>query len=76
MHQIKIFKGIENDTRTLEEEVNRWMRDRRAKVVHVFGNMSPQTSRPDPSRAGENAAGLTQSTFAPSDIFLVVVYEV
>jgi hypothetical protein len=69
MHQIKIFKGIEADVSVLELEVNEWLAKSNATVVHVFGNIAPQ------SNAKDGGGGLSGSRFAPSDVMLVVVYE-
>lgn len=75
MHQIKLFCGIEGETQRLETEVNTWIREAKPKsIVNVFGNMSPQAVMPQ----GENKR-VSQETgsrrFAPSDIFLCIVYE-
>jgi len=69
MQQVKIFKGVENDLAGLEAEVNAWIRQSGARVVSLTGNIAPQSPS---SRAG---GGLTQGTFAPSDVVLVVLYE-
>ena len=67
MQQVKLFKSIESDVHILEDEINAWLRDSGARVVHMFGNISPQTVTSDASK-GTRA-------FAPSDIFMAVVYE-
>ncbi len=69
MHQIKLFKGIESEIPTLERDVNAWLRDSGAKVVQIFGNMSPQTAIAD---AHETKLG---RAYTPSDVFLAVLYE-
>lgn len=69
MQQIRIFKGIESEIAALESEVNRWLAESGARVVNMFGNIAPQTLSPEPSK------GLTKSSFAPSDILLVILYE-
>lgn len=70
MHQIKIFKGVEADLQTLESEVNAWLADTSADVLQVFGNIAPQSMPKDAL-----SQGLTQGSFAPSDVLLVVVYR-
>lgn len=75
MQQIKIFKGIENDTLALEREVNTWLKNHSVKVLNVFGNLAPQSYQGGgtPSILGaERTAG---KAFAASDVMLVVVYE-
>lgn len=71
MYQIKIFRGLENETDTLEKGMNRWLAESGAKIVNIFGNMSPQS----PAGKEEGGSYLSRSPHAPSDIFLVVVYE-
>jgi len=70
LKQIKIFKGVENDLAALEEEVNTWLVESDAAVLHVFGNIAPQ-SQPSVSQA----TGLSKSDFPPSDVMLVVLYD-
>jgi hypothetical protein len=70
MQQVKIFKGLENDLSTLETAVNDWIRKSRASVVSITGNIAPQSM---PS--GGNSPGLTKSSFPPSDVILVLLYE-
>jgi hypothetical protein len=70
MHQIKIFKGLENELPELEAAVNEWLRSTAARIVNIFGNIAPQ------SGGGEGKQhGLTRSEFPPSDVMLIVVYE-
>jgi hypothetical protein len=74
MHQVKIFHGTEDRMTTLEGEVNKWLRESGAKVVNVFGNMAPQAVLPgDSSKIVSSEGG--KRRFAPSDVFLCVVYE-
>ena len=70
MHQIKIFKGLEDDTTTIEHDVNKWLKDNQVKVVQVFGNVAPQALS---STAMKST--LTRTNHPPSDVFLVVLYE-
>jgi len=70
MQQIKIFKGIENDLASLEDEVNQWLVESAADVIHIFGNIAPQSGVAD-----AKSAGLSHSDFPPSDVLLVVHYR-
>ena len=70
MNQIKIFKGLENDLTGLEQEVNAWLAEADARVLNIFGNMAPQTLRPQ-----AQSGGLSTTDFVPSDVILVVVYD-
>ena len=69
MQQVKIFKGVESEMGTLEAEVNRWLAESKARVVNMFGNIAPQ------SHSTSQSTGLSTSIFAPSDVFLVILYE-
>ena len=69
MQQIKIFKGVESETGTLEAEVNRWLAESKARVINMFGNMAPQ------SHSTSQSTGLSTGIFAPSDVLLVILYE-
>ena len=70
MQQVKLFKGLESDVTTLEAEVNAWIRQSRAKVISVTGNIAPQSEKP-----GAASGGLGKSPFSPSDVVLIVLYE-
>jgi len=70
MQQIKFFKGIENQLTELEGDVNAWLANSGAKVVQVFGNMSPQSVAP-----GDGSPGLSGGSSPPSDVFIAIVYE-
>lgn len=70
MHQVKIFKGIENNLSTLEEAINTWLVESQAEVEQIFGNIAPQTPSSKPS-----ATGLTQGEFPPSDVIVIVLYK-
>ena len=71
MQQVKIFKSLESDVRTLEKEVNEWIRQSGARIVSITGNIAPQSESP-----GSTARGIGQSCYPPSDVVLVVLYEV
>ena len=66
MLQVRLFKGVENEIRDLEREINAWLQDSGAKVVNMFGNIAPQSSVPD-AKLGKK--------FEASDLFICVVYE-
>ena len=70
MQQIKIFKGIENDLASLEADINAWLVESDADVIHIFGNIAPQSGSAD-----ARSPGLSHSEFPPSDIMLVVHYR-
>lgn len=70
LHQIKIFKGLEDDTSTIEHDVNEWLSENKVKVIQIFGNVAPQTLA---AEAVRNT--LTKTNHPPSDVMLVVLYE-
>ena len=69
MHQIKIFKGIENDCAGLEKQINAWLEQSGAKVISITGNIAPQSPPPD-----ENMGAVASSPWAPSDLLVIVHY--
>ncbi len=64
MQQIKIFKSIESELGSLEEEINEWISEQSATIVQIFGNIAPQS----PSNPG-------MGSFSSSDVLVVIVYE-
>ena len=52
MHQVKFFKGIESEVSELQAEVNAWLAESGANVVNMFGNIAPQTTKPEGATAG------------------------
>jgi hypothetical protein len=70
MHQVKIFKGIENDTAALEKQINSWLAGEAVRVINIFGNIAPQTPPPP-----ANAGSISQGAWPPSDILVIVHYE-
>ena len=70
MQKVKLFKGLESDIEGLEKEINDWLSESNSKVLNMFGNISPQTIRPEAGTGG----GLGRS-YAPSDILIVALYE-
>lgn len=69
MHQIKIFRGSENQLPQLEAQVNDWLAASKVKVLNIFGNLAPQSVAPDAKDI------LTEGAFAASDAMLIVHYE-
>ena len=69
MQQIKIFKNVENNVSELEREINAWISQSGARIVSLTGNIAPQS---DPSAA---SGGLGKSSFPPSDVVVIVLYE-
>ena len=70
MHQIKFFKGVENDLSALEREINAWLAESDARIIQTFGNIAPQSIPPT-----AKGSGLSTSEFAPSDILVAIVYD-
>lgn len=70
VHQIKIFKGLEDDTSSIEHDVNEWLTKSKVKVIQIIGNVAPQTL------AAETVKNtLSRTNHPPSDVMLVVLYE-
>ena len=68
MHQVKLFKGVESELGHLESEINAWLGESGARVVNMFGNIAPQTMKP------EGSAGASARMHPPSDLFVAVLY--
>lgn len=68
MHQVKLFKSVENEVHGLEAEVNTWLKQSGARVLQITGNIAPQTP------PGDHDGKLGQG-YAPSDLFVMVLYE-
>ena len=64
MQQIKIFKSIESELGSLEEEINDWISEQAVTIVKIFGNIAPQS----PSTPG-------MGSFSSSDVLVVILYE-
>ncbi len=63
MRRVKIFKSIESELWTMEQEINTWIEESGAQIVNVTGNIAPQT--------GSGPA----HQFSASDVLVIVVYE-
>ena len=68
MHRVKIFKGLESDVAAVERQMNDWLEQSNAKIVHLTGNIAPQS----PDDDGDQVLGQGRT---PSDVMIVVVYE-
>ncbi|MFG0263093.1 MAG: hypothetical protein ACF788_11940 [Novipirellula sp. JB048] len=66
MHQVKIFKNVDTEIADLEHQINRWMRKSGARVISITGNLAPAS----------NGSGGPLSSFAASDVMVIVLYEV
>ncbi len=76
MHQIKFFAAEEDSTLALEAEINAWLRQTKARIVNIFGNIAPQAVLNSPQHTRIPGADVPATRrFAPSDIFIAVVYE-
>jgi len=64
MQQVKIFKSIESELSSLEDQINTWMAEQNITVTNIFGNIAPQS----PSGPG-------MGSFSSSDVLVVVLYE-
>ncbi|MBM4090308.1 MAG: hypothetical protein FJ276_12925 [Planctomycetes bacterium] len=63
MRLVKIFKSVENELSTMEQEINTWAKGTGSTIISVTGNIAPQTR----STASQG--------FSASDVLLVVLYE-
>ncbi len=61
MERVKLFKGVSIEIRALEDEINEWLAESKARIISVTGNIAPQ------SGGG--------GTFQSSDILVIVTYE-
>ena len=64
MQQIKIFKSIESEIVTLEQDINEWIKETGATNLQISGNIAPQT---------EAAPGM--GSFSSSDILITILYD-
>ena len=71
MQQVKIFKGVEDQVTVLEDEVNAWIRQTGAKILNLTGNIAPQSEKP-----GDVSGGSARGRFPPSDVIIIVTYEI
>lgn len=64
MQQVKLFKSVDNEVSSLENEINSWLAGSGVKLISVSGNIAPQASR-----------GELTTAFSSADILVIVVYE-
>ena len=64
MQQVKLFKSIESEIDSMQEEINEWIKETGAKNLHVSSNIAPQT-----------AAAPGMGSFSSSDILVTILYE-
>lgn len=70
MHQVKLFKGLENDLPGLEKQINDWLTQNKARVVQITGNLAPQKDETKPDETG-----VTHSLYSPANVLLALLYE-
>jgi hypothetical protein len=66
MQKIKIFKNIESEIVSLEEEINEWLSESGVTVIHMSGNIASQTP---------TNTGMGGGSFSNSDVLVLIVYE-
>jgi len=66
MQKIKIFKNIESEIVSLEEEINEWLSESGVTVIHMSGNIAAQTP---------TNTGMGGGSFSSSDLLVLIVYE-
>ncbi|GIW98678.1 MAG: hypothetical protein KatS3mg111_2011 [Pirellulaceae bacterium] len=64
MQKVKLFKGLESELTTLEQEINEWIEQSQARVISITGNIAPQTR-------SQSSMG----SFGASDVLIIVHYE-
>lgn len=64
MQQVKIFKSVDTELGDMESQINNWIKETKAVVLSIHGNISPQ--------AGKHAV---QGSFSAADVFVIVLYE-
>ena len=70
MQKVKIFKTVESEVTELEKDINAWLEETGAQIVHISGNIAPQT----PSASSKPMA-IGGTHFSSSDVLVVIVYE-
>jgi hypothetical protein len=74
MQQVKFFTGLEGATDELAEEINTWIRDSGVKILHISGNIAPQSFGNAGIGVERTAPGLSLGR-PPSDIFVIILYS-
>ena len=70
MHQVKLFRGLENDLPGLEKQINDWLSESQARVVQITGNLAPQQDETKPDETG-----VVHSLYSPANVLLALLYE-
>jgi hypothetical protein len=65
MQQVKIFECLETEVKSMEAEINSWLQETGARIISITGNIAPQS-----------VTSLPKAHPAPSDVLLIVLYEV
>ncbi|HEX2837659.1 MAG TPA: hypothetical protein VHN77_05985 [Phycisphaerales bacterium] len=75
MQQVKLFHDTEENVHNLEKEINTWLAQSGARVVSIQGNIAPQTviGHGETSKIPFAQEGPGRR-FAPSDLFVIVLY--
>jgi hypothetical protein len=75
MQQVKLFHDTEENIHNLEKEINTWLSKSGAQVVSIQGNIAPQTvmGHGETTKIAFAQEG-TGRRFAPSDLFVLVLY--
>lgn len=66
MQKVKLFKSIESELLSLENEINDWVKSTGARLISVTGNIAPQSG---------SGSGAPLGSFSASDVLVVVMYE-
>ena len=70
MHQVKLFRGLENDLPGLEKQINDWLAETKVRVVQITGNLAPQQDETKPDESG-----VVHSLYSPANVLLALLYE-
>lgn len=69
MQQVKIFSGLETETKRIENEINTWIKESGVKIIQITGNIAPQAG------VAENSGYLTKGVSNPSDVLVIILFE-
>lgn len=69
MQQVKIFSGLETETKRIENEINDWIKESGVKIIQITGNIAPQAG------VTENGGYLTKGVSNPSDVLVIILFE-
>ncbi len=71
MQRVKLFKGLETEIESLEQQINDWAESEGAKLLQATGNIATQSYNP----GATPGSTLQTTTSAPSDVLITVLYE-